>query len=294
MRHWLILCLLASTPAYATGFTSGDLAAAAQRYAQPSDQASEVRARLAATEELRIGLALTPEATLSRLSGGERDILTSALGPMDARRTFQTAWLMAGLTLRPTASSGSRVALYHPLTQSWAILGWERIDGTLRLSSFALLQAGDGTQWLKADSPYLISLTRTNSVASLDQTKSLEGKAFFDSIEPWIKSLANWVLDPSKAHISGEILTAIREGQVSKLRRTGAIIATLPREVRATFTPIACLDAEDGQRVFLGSALYPNILVAADVEARRRPRLRSVTLINLANTQNISAIGEAQ
>jgi hypothetical protein len=270
------LVLLAS-PALATGFGAVDLADAANSGAVADGM---IRTRLdQAAESLRLALALDPAQALAAATPEEAALLKAALGIDGPSGNLRARWFMAGAIGR-SYPGAQATAFYNPLARGWLIVRWEPRDGSWVIRQALVASAGPA-EWIEKPGPYL-----ANFVADYRATEpNLGDRSSTDAgIEAgrWISGVALWLRDPANAKEAAATHALIVSGHTAKLG--GGAIDTMPARARATFWPVAGFTREGGVgSLIYGSALYPQLLIAADFERDATPRLARLTLVNLNN-----------
>ena len=276
---FLLAGVLVATPlaqARADGFTAADLASAADA----GDDAARTRSGLfSVSEAMRLAIAADPASALASAPREDAERLRAALS-LDASQgaslsVVRARWFMAGAIVSAYPNA-RRTVFYNPLARGWLVVSWTVRDGVLAIADAQLTSAGP-TPWLQTDGPYLAGL-----VEDVRENGSLPGSAAGEfagaEADRWITGVAMQMRDPAQRTALDRARRTIAEGRTARFG--GGAIDLLPAEARATFGPVAGFDRPGGRRsAIFGSPLYPNLLIAADFDARAR--LTRLTLINL-------------
>lgn len=278
--------ILAASPALSTGFTGQDLAKAAQEAAGAINN-EQVEA-FNATEVFRLQMAYNPNATFDNLPETIKQKLTNALGELNNKRAYQTAWFMAG-AITKAGEKANQTRLYNPLAQIWLDIDWVNNGETLQIGDVSSANSVVD-DWSAKNGSYLLAFANSYwGAVQINSREVAQSNALFAIADKWIQGLADWALSPTKAFSVENAQKAILNGDCAKFGADGAIIDTLPREVRASFSPLTGFQNNSGGAVLFGTPLYPQIIIAADFDSASRPKLKNLTLLNLANTnQNTS------
>ena len=277
MRKTILLALLAlSGTAQARGFTAEELATAAKG---PTIAVPDVARQVSeATEQLRLGIAYDPVLGVGTRTKEEQIALIGALGMGQGIGDLRAKWFMAGAIQQPPY--GPSTALYNPLARGWLVLHWEKAGDAWQIKSAYLGSAGP-SDWISASGPYLGSLV-SDYVTARTHLGGLPAAQAGMEADRWIAGLAVAMHDPALRARIDDARKSIVAGQTKKLG--GGAIDLMPGRARATFWPVAAFKrADGGQSALFGSAVFPQILIAADFTAGAAPALKRLTLVNLDN-----------
>lgn len=244
----------------------------------PNAVNTDQRALAAETERLRLSIAYDVAAGIARRDPTEQDALIGALATGEGDGDLRARWFMAGAVQQ--AGTGTRTFLYNPLARGWLVLDWAQVGGAWRIASARLASSGL-VGWMGGDRPYLAGLVADYAAAHAnpgDQPGDLAGM----EAGRWITGLADFMHDPERRAAADEAKALIARGHTARLG--GGAIDLMPARARATYAPIAGFErAEGGRSLLFGSALYPQILIAADFDGAAQPALSRITLVNLDN-----------
>ncbi|KAF0113449.1 MAG: hypothetical protein FD163_1765 [Hyphomonadaceae bacterium] len=284
MKKFILIGLLAvanpalATPAATGGFTAGDLATAAQSL--PNADLQQARILMEETESLRLAIAYDAGAGVGIRGPIEQILLADALGMSDAATDLRAKWFMAGAIAQTPI--GTNTMLYNPLARGTLVLGWSKSpEGNWQVASANLL-SNPPSQWQQeAEKPYLAALVAdyATNIATIGTQSG--GYAAMEA-NRYIAGMAVWLRDPSHRQVTTEVREIIVAGRAANYGANA--IDMMPTNARATYWPIATFErSEGGHSLIYGSALYPQILIAADFDASARPKLARLTLVNLGN-----------
>jgi hypothetical protein len=185
---------------------------------------------------------------------------------------------MAGAIQQP--SMAPITALYNPLARGWLLLRWEKSGDAWKIKSACLGSLGS-SDWTAATGPYLAALVSDYATAH-DRLGGLPARQSGMEADKWIAGLAAAMHDPAVHAQIDAARKAIADRQTKRLG--GGAIDLMPVRARKTFWPVAAFKrADSGQSAFFGSAVFPQILIAADFTAGAAPVLKRMTLVNLDN-----------
>ena len=271
--------LLAGAPlahARADGFSAADLASAADA---GDDSASTRSGLFSVSEQLRLAIAADPAGALASAPREDAERLRAALSLDPSQGAslseVRVRWFMAGAIVSAYPNS-RRSVFYNPLARGWLVVSWTVRDGALAIADAQLTSAGP-TPWMQTTGPWLAGL-----VEDVRENGSLPGSSAggFAGAEAdrWITGVAMQMRDPAQRRALDQTRRTIADGRTARF--SGGAIDLLPARARSTFGPVAGFDRPGGRRsAIFGSPLYPNLLIAADFDARAR--LTRLTLVNL-------------
>ncbi len=275
-----IAAILISNPAISNGFKGSDLAKAAQEAA--SVRNTETVEAINATEVFRLQMTYNPKGTYENLPEPFKQNLLNILGEFNNKRQYQTAWFMAGAIVK-TGDKPFQTKLYNPLAQIWLDINWVKENDKLSISEIIATNSVVD-DWSAKSGPYLLALANSYIGSLQANTRNpAQNDTLFATTDKWIKGLADWALNPAKAGIVEATQNMILNGECAKFGADGAVIDTLPREVRASFSPVTGFNNDNGGAVLFGTPLYPHIIIAADFDKSNQPKLKNFTLLNLQN-----------
>lgn len=277
MRQTIAFFLFAlSGVAQARGFTADELTAVAKG---PAIAGPDLQRQLSEeTERLRLGIAYDPIIGIGTREKGEQLALIGALGTGEGIGDARVRWFMAGAIQQP--GMAPTTALYNPLARGWLLLHWEKSGDAWRIKSAYLGSLG-ASDWTAAAGPYLAALV-SDYVIARNRLGGLPARQSGIEADKWIAGLAAAMHDSAiHAHIE-EARKVIADGRTKRLG--GSAIDLMPARSRKTFWPVAAFKrADGGQSAIFGSAVFPQILIAADFTAGATPALKRLTLVNLDN-----------
>ena len=256
-------------------------AMAAQASAAGAPSAEE-RALAGETERLRLAIAYDVAAGIALRAPAEQDALIGALATGEGEGDLRARWFMAGAIQQP--GSGPQTFLYNPLARGWLVLDWRQAPGGAWRIAAARLESSGLVGWMGGDRPYLAALVADYAVAR-GREGAQPGDLAGMEAGRWITGLAAFMHDPGRREAAGQAKDLIARGRTARLG--GGAIDMMPARARASYAPVAGFErAEGGRSLLFGSALYPQILIAADFDDAARPALGRITLVNLDNARD--------
>lgn len=269
---WTFPLLVIAGVAQATGFTSADIKAAAEA-------TSNIRAEIAGeTERLRLAIAFDPARGLASRGEEERAVLLGALPTGEGAGDLRVKWFMAGAIAQP--SRGATTVLYNPLARGSLALDWTKTAEGWRVAHAWLSSAGPA-QWPAREIAW-----RKAFAEDYATSRAFPGDAGSDFVpyesDRWLGSLAQWFKTPGHVKAAEAARGMILAGKTAKVG--GGNIDLIPQRARRTYAPIAAIARKDGgAAVIFGSAVTPQLLIAADFADGAEARLEKLSLINLGN-----------
>ena len=261
--------------------------------------ASEMRTILTRATEVRAALIVNPENTLELLDPMEARALRNALGALDPASAFQISYFMRATVTRIAIAGPRYVAgYYNPLLDLWLVTPLIRIGGAWRIDSAKLVDGrslrGDTALWSANSENALPDLAQSYraSLAGFDQraadrttTGSPEAFALLGSrTNAWLAGLATWRQNRAQLNAATTVRDRIGRARLSASRlgqpNVSNQIDGLPAQVRSTMSVIGATRRGDGNRLFLSSALQPELLIVLDFDIRNQPH--DIALLNLA------------
>lgn len=274
---WIIPLLVISGAAQAKGFSVADLGKAAEQAKVDRVQ----NEREIEAERLRVAMSFDAAAGIGMRTESERIVLAAAFETDQPRSLARAQWFMA--TAIPQGGIGNITALYNPLARGWLLLGWQQVDGAWRVKS-AQFQGAGAPKWMAESGPYLTAYA-TDYARSRKQLGTEPPGMAAAVADGWMSGMAVWLGDPARKTATNHAKKVVASGNASKLG--GDSIDLIPARVRNTFVPVAALMRSDGGSVLLVSPLMPQLCIAADFDNASKPELKRLTLVNLAQAENM-------
>ncbi|HEY2710184.1 MAG TPA: hypothetical protein VGI95_19250 [Caulobacteraceae bacterium] len=278
--------------------------AAAPSAAAPA-RSADASALIASAEALQAGLATMPAATFAARTELERRAIAGAMGPGDAARGLRLSWFMraAGVRIAGPGLAEPAVGFYNPLSDAWLLTRWSRLDGAWRVvaarwtPAAALRGPDQASSWTERSGPWgdalaaearaaasgfearSVMITSPSPLASGAETSASDVYGRIDAAQA---GLTVWAHDPAHRAAAEALLTAIQTGDAAKRDYPGGNgrLSSVPEADRNTLLPVAALQEPDGSALLLASPHAPQLIVAAEFDAKLK--LRRLTMLNVA------------